>query len=363
MADSLSLRRSGWFRPAMWLGVWLPIAAGTVLHYSTGHELMWAHNVLRRLYYLPIIYAAFRLGWPGGVVSAALVSAAYAPHAFLRLPFVHHDPAPTVVKVLEIVLYLAVGFLVGRLAEKLEQRRLQVEATLAERERLGEELVRAGRLSVLGEVVAGIAHEIKNPLHALKGTAEVVDPLVPHDAKERRFWDLHVSELERLERVAERFVSFANPQQPTFESIDLRQVAERAAALAIADARQHEIRIDTRVPSTAVEVRGDTDQLAQVVLNLCLNARRAIGEAAGTIRISVTANATAREHELCVENDGPDLDEADMERLFDPFYGRDKGGSGLGLSITARLVEAHGGRIIAENAGLGVRFRVLLPAS
>lgn len=349
-----------WGSLPMWIGVWTPIAVITVLHYLSPHSSVWMHNVLRRLYYLPIIYAAFRLGWRGGMGSATVVSLAYGPHAFFHLAIGHRDPGNDVDKMLEFALYQVVGFLVGRLAEQLERRREQLEATLEEREQLTNELVRAGRLSALGEVVAGIAHEIKNPLHALQGTAEVVDPLVPNDAPERRLWELHVSELQRLERVSARFLSFAAPESPASERVDLREVAERASSLTEADARQHDIVLELVVPEQPAWVQGDQDQLAQVLLNLCLNARRAIGEQQGRIRVCVSAGE--HEHVVHVENDGPPLDEAELERLFDPFYGHDQGGTGLGLSIAARLVQQHMGHLDGENAGLGVRFSVRIPA-
>ena len=90
--------------------------------------------------------------------------------------------------------------------------------------------MRAGRLGALGELVAGVAHEIKNPLHALAGTAEIIAPLVPADAEERRMWELHISEIDRPGRVAERFLSFARPRELVRERIDLRDVARASSS-------------------------------------------------------------------------------------------------------------------------------------
>ncbi len=93
---------------------------------------------------------------------------------------------------------------------------------MSEQKRLTGQLVRAGRLSALGEVVAGIAHEIKNPLHSLSGTAEIVDPLIPEDAEERRIWEIHREELKRLGRVADQFLSFARRSPIEAIPVDLR---------------------------------------------------------------------------------------------------------------------------------------------
>jgi signal transduction histidine kinase len=113
-----------------------------------------------------------------------------------------------------------------------------------------------------------------------------------------------------------------------------------------------------------VMVRGDRDQLAQVALNIALNALRALEANGGVIRVSVLARAAAGPGNmpaLVIENDGPPIAEGDLEHLFDPFHSGEDGGTGLGLSISERIAEQHGGFIEAQNAGLGVTFTVYLP--
>jgi len=346
--------------PRMLLGVWLPIAVIGVLHYSTHSEQAWVHNVLRRLYYLPIVAAAFQLGLRGGLAAAIAVSVSYLPHAFLHLGHLAHtDPADAVDKALEMTLYNLVGALAGALADALRRRQRALETALDEQRRLQKTLVRAGRLGALGEVVAGIAHELRNPLHSLKGTAEVIDPLIPADAEERRMWELHVSELDRLARVADRFLSFSNPRDPELVAIDLRDVARRVEELAGADARKRGIELQAVLGSKPVPTRGDRDQLAQVALNIVLNAMRAIGDSGGRIRLTTeTREGSAR---MTIENDGPRIPEAELEHLFDPFHTGHADGTGLGLSISERIMEQHGGHLEVANAGLGVAFTLRLP--
>ncbi len=328
------------------------------------HEV-WVHNLLRRAYYIPIVLAAFQGGVRGGLLASVVVSLTYLPHAFLHLGHLaHSDPGNEVDKAIELVLYNALGVIGGYLSDKDARRRRSLEAALNEQRRLQQQLVRAGRLSALGEVVAGIAHEVKNPLHALKGTAEVIDPLIPADADERRLWELHVAELDRLARVAERFLSFANPRRPDFTTLDLRDVAARLVLLVGAEARRRGIELVLDAPEHPVEVRGDRDQLAQVVMNVCLNAMRAIGENGGTIRLRVEEGRGDSQrplHRLAIENDGPPIPDGELEKLFDPFHGSDPAGTGLGLSISARIVEQHRGYLEVENAGLGVAFYMSLP--
>ncbi len=349
----------GMLAPTMLGWVWLPILLVSLSHYVTSSEVAWVHDVLRRLYYLPIIIAAAHSGLRGGLSAALIVSLTYLPHAFGHMGhLMHMDPADTLHKALEIVLYNVVGVVAGVLSDREQRRRAELEAALVEQQRLQTQLVRAGKLSALGELVAGVAHEIKNPLHALKGTAEIVDAVIPKDAEERRLWELHRAELERLERVSERFSSFARPSVPELTRTDLREVGRSVTELVMADAKKRNVRVKLEVPGAAVMVLGDRDQLIQVVFNIVLNAFRAVGSEGGRVEVCVRSGKQA---EIVIENDGPEISDADLERLFDPFHVGPGGGSGLGLSISSRIVEQHSGTLTAENAGLAVRFTVGLP--
>lgn len=356
--------------PRMLLYVWLPIAAIGVMHYALGTTHHWGHDVLRRAYYLPIVVAAFLVGLRGGLGTALVVSITYLPHAF----FLEHrlDPASGVEKFLEIVLYFGVGGVAGYLADLEAKRKRQLQAAndhlkaaLEEQQLLTQQLARAGRLSALGELVAGIAHEIKNPLHALAGTAEVIDPLIPAQAEERRLWELHMGEIERLRRTAERFLSFAKPRPLEKAELDLRNVTERLYRLVGAQARQKHVELALETPEAPVMVQGDRDQLAQVAMNIVINGFKAMGERGGHMRVTVgTSNETGRKRcFLRIENDGPPILDDLLEQIFDPFHSTDGEGTGLGLAISSRIVEQHGGFIEAANDGLGVSFSVYLPSA
>jgi signal transduction histidine kinase len=348
------------FSTGMVVAVWFPIVAITAFHYGTSHEHHWVHDILRRAYYLPIVIAAVRIGLWGGLASAIAVTAAYIPHAFI-MPH-HFDPARGLEKALEIVLYFIVAVVAGYLADQERKRRHELQLSLNEQKNLTNQLVRAGRLSALGEVVAGIAHEIKNPLHSLAGTAEIVDHLIKKDTDERRMWEIHCDEIGRLNRVSEQFLSFARPTPIELILLDLRNVALRIVRLVGGQARQNNIEITyENQTSRPVMVNGDLDQLAQVGLNIAINAIKALGNKGGKILIQVDSRARqgTKMAYLRIENNGPSIDEDDFEHLFDPFYSGDDG-TGLGLSISSRIAEQHDGYIDVENAGLGVRFTLYL---
>lgn len=362
------IRASSVVAPRMILYVWLPVVAIGGMHYALGASHHWGHDVLRRAYYLPIVVAAFLAGLRGGLGAALVVSITYLPHAFLLKH--NPDPAPGLEKFLEIVLYFGVGGVAGYLADLEATRRRQLqaaydhlEAALAEHRRMTQQLARAGRLSALGELVAGIAHEIKNPLHALAGTAEVIDPLVASDAPERRLWELHVGEIERIRRIAERFLSFARPRPPERIDLDLRDVGDRVYRLVGAEARQKNVSLTLETPEAPLPIRGDQDQLAQVVMNIVINGLRAMEPEGGHMRITV-GRADAPLQDRCflrIENDGPPIPEALLEQIFDPFHSTDAESTGLGLAISSRIMEQHDGYIEAANQGLGVCFTINLP--
>lgn len=351
----------------MVLYCWLPILAIGVLHYGTEPTHTWVHNILRRLYYLPIIIGAFVAGLRGGLGASIAVSLTYLPHAFALVGHSGHmDPGGSWEKALEVVLYNAVGAIAGYLATAERRRAEQLQSALRTQQQLQSQLVRAGQLSALGELVAGVTHEIKTPLHSLRGTAEIVDPLIPDDCAERRMWDLHKSEIDRLGAIAERFQSFAKPQKGELSDVDLNTVASRLGDLLDSEAREHAIRVDVETTSSRTQVIADRDQLTQVALNIGVNAIRATQGHGGRIRIRVRPTERTDPivmHALQIDNDGPPIPEELIPHLFDPFVSGDAGGTGLGLSIAERIVELHGGFIEAANEGLGVRFSVCLPSA
>jgi len=353
------------------VGVWLPLLAITALHYGTPAEHHWVHDVARRLYYLPIVLAAFLAGLRGGLLLALLSSALYLPHAFTHLH--HMDPAPALEKFLELVLYVAVGSIGGVLVDRERTERLRqqdlalaLQRTLDELKATERQLIRSGRLGALGQLTAGLAHEIKNPLHAMRGTAEIVRDALDEDTAERRMQALHIDEVDRLTGVLERFLDFARPSDPVLARVDLRQVASRVGELIAAQARGDDVQLDVDLPDRAVEVEGDRDQLVQLGLGIALNGLQAIVEGGGERRLAIRLRDETRGprsfHALAIGNGGPPIPDELRERIFDPFVTTREDGTGLGLPVAARIADAHRGFVETRNLpGGGVEFLVLLP--
>jgi signal transduction histidine kinase len=362
------------FTPRMVLSAWIPCLVITVLHYRTGAQHPWGHDVLRRLYYLPILFAAFSGGLRGGVTVSVFASLVYFPHAFTSL--LVQDPADALEKGLEILLYNIVAVVAGLLVdrERRERRRQEQLAArlgdaLAEQRRIEAQLIRAGKLGALGEMTAGIAHEIKNPLHALKGTAEILRDAIPEGAPERRMLELHIGEIDRLGQTADRFLSFARPIPTSPRPVEPRSLVDRVASLVSTQARKEGI--DTVVAAAGAAhlpaVTGDPDLLVQLLLNIALNGVQAMAPGGGTLTFSLGTERRGGKEDVLVRiaNTGPPIPEENIDRIFDPFYTTKDGGTGLGLSICSRIADEHGGTLAVRNlaAGAGVEFTLSLPAA
>jgi signal transduction histidine kinase len=345
------------------------IGAVSVLHYTTDPSAHRLHDIYRRLYYLPIILAAFAGGVRAGTVAAIIVCILYWPHAFGHIT---HDPGRPIEKVLEMILYLVVGALTGLLVDReaAAKRRLRgtadsLEATLREKERMEEELVRAAKLAAVGKLSAGLAHEIRNPLTSIKASAELLADDFPAGHPKRDLLDTLVQETVRLNRVLARFLSFAKPLPMSKRELDPEEgVAEVIALLRGRKEEDEEAPIRLRaVPAGVPRVKGDPDQLRQVFLNVFLNALQASGDA-GRVEVALSYRKETARVEITVEDDGPGFSREAIENLFTPFYTTRDDGTGLGLAISHRIVESHGGRIrVANRAEGGARVVIELPGA
>ena len=366
---------SPWRRLLQWrvvAGVWLPIVLVTAVHFGTPAEYHWVHDVARRLYYLPIILAAFWAGSRGGLTAALIASAAYIPHAFTHLH--HMDPATTLEKFLELILYLVVGLVGGVLAdreraERVRQQELaqQLQRTLDDLKETEQQLVRSGRLGALGELTVGLAHEIKNPLHAMRGTTEIFREAIDAERPERRMVDLHLQEIDRLSGVLERFLAFARPQVTRRDAVDLVDIVRRVQELTAAQAGKAEVPFEVAAIDGPVLVHGDPEQLVQVLLSIVINGLDALRDNPDEpwLKIALARTKKASRHYQVIEvsNSGPTIPDDMLGHIFDPFVTTKDEGTGLGLSIAARIVDDHEGHIEAHNLDNGVIFRILLPAA
>jgi signal transduction histidine kinase len=311
------------------------------------------HAIHGRLCYIPIILGAIWFGVRGGLATAASITLLTLPYPRLRGITDHHA---LVGEYTEMVFYLAIGLMTGVLIERQWRERRRSDA-------LQRELARRERLSSLGQMAAGLAHEIKNPLGSIQGVAEILGDDAPAGSKKRELFDILRKESRRLGAVVDDFLGFARPRPLSLASADLSVVAERAAAQMQIEASARRITIERRLAPDLPAVEADAGQLHQVFLNLLLNAITASPDGG---RVVVSAARAQREGRatvnVAVADTGAGIPSDVLPRVFDPFFTTREQGTGLGLSISHTIVRDHGGWIdITSEPGAGTTVTVALP--
>lgn len=246
------------------------------------------------------------------------------------------------------------------LQQQVESVAAQIRGVLDELQQARGEVIRAERLAAVGELAAGVAHEIRNPLTSIKLLVQTAAQRYPDRPLNARQLQVIQQEVGRMENTVQSLLDFARPAdlQPSLH--DLRDTLQRALNLTEGRAKQDGVRFEYRGPREPVWVNGDPGQLHQVFVNLLLNGIEAMPEG-GPLRVELqrAAPGVAR---LTVADEGPGIPAAVMERIFEPFVTSKERGTGLGLAISRRIVQAHQGTIFAANQPQqGARFVLELP--
>jgi two-component system, NtrC family, sensor histidine kinase HydH len=347
----------------------LMIGGITVAHYVTSTEYYYLHEVYQRSYYIPILLAAFWYGPVGGVLAAAATSVFYSYHILAHWG---HAPSYSFNQFAEILLYHAIGALTGFLARAEKRQRQALEKTTEELQRAYqriedsfEQLKQADRLAALGELGAGIAHEIRNPLATLAGVIDIVGAELPPDHPKAEFIRIGREETARLDRIVGEFLAFARPPKPAFEEANLNQIIESTLLLLNKHAEKKGVEILVDLGNLP-PVMLDRDQIRQVLLNVMKNGIEAMPQG-GELYVRSRYQPSDQTVMVAVEDTGGGIDSAMIDRLFDPFYTSKPGGTGLGLSVSYQLVNHHAGsiRLIPKEGGstFEIRLPVVQPSS
>ncbi len=321
---------------------WFP--SSEVLHYLTLHEKALHHAVYRMLFYLPLVLGSFWFGLRGAAGVSVAVAIFYLPFVYQQWQGIDRDFSI----LLESGLYVFIALVLGYLSER--QRREQTARVEAE------------RLAGIGRAVAEIAHDMKSPLMAIGGFVTQVSRKLPSGDPGRKKLDLVVRETSRLESMVREMLDFGRPLELRKREEDLNRLVEDCveACRPIADKQGVEIRteLDPDLPPFAF----DRDRFSQVVMNLITNAVQA--SPPGETVLAQTSRSERGEAVLDLRDHGPGIREEERDKVFVPFVSTKKGGTGLGLPIVKKIVEAHGGTVSwRANTEGGVTFWVTLPVS
>jgi len=222
-------------------------------------------------------------------------------------------------------------------------------------------VARAEHLAGIGRLAANIAHEVRNPLASISGAVEVLKRLPGADAELSNLVDIVVREVDRVNALISNFLDYARPRTDERQRLDLGEMAQEIAKIFEQERRATEITLQLQAPSGIV-VEAAAGQMQQVLWNLLRNAVDAMPDG-GTIHLTVgQGRGNPAEAVLTVRDTGVGIAKEDIDRIFEPFFSRKPGGTGLGLATTARIVEAHRGTIeVASEVGIGTVFTVKIP--
>lgn len=242
----------------------------------------------------------------------------------------------------------------------LEQTFNDMVASLREKEIMEGKLRQAQRLSALGNLAAGIAHDVRNPLNAIKLlSSHAQDMLETDDHPAAKPMHTIRTEVDRLEEIVSSFLSLARETQLCREPTELEPLLQECVRLFQKDAEARKVRLTCELRTPGVVLELDPKQWTRAVLNVLLNALEACPENG---RVRLFSRLTEKACEIEIRDDGPGLPKEEVERVFDPYYTTKPGGTGLGLSITRGIVEEHGGTIeLTSSPGLGCQVLITIP--
>lgn len=360
-------------RKFAFLALVLAVIGIGVLHFVTPGYLVFYHDTFRRLSYFPIVLGALWFGVRGGLTLALLASFAFIPHLLL---YIGKGPELYLGELMEVVLYIAAGtvtgFIAGRearlresyksVAQKLEKsyEKLHKETELLlEAE---QQLSASQRLSSLGQLSASLAHEIKNPLSSIRGTAEIFLDEFPEGHPKREFVTILLKETDRLNSTVEEVLNYSKGQRQTSdaEKEPLGRVVDQVLKLLENHLRKKSIVVDVTGREEVENFMVVGAKISQVFLNIILNAIDAIPDS-GRISVSLQKQLDGGVKAVICDN-GPGIPAERLDTVFTPFVTGKEDGTGLGLSISKKIIESYGGSIeSSNNADFGACFTLHLP--
>jgi signal transduction histidine kinase len=250
----------------------------------------------------------------------------------------------------------AINRLAKTLKEKMEHEK-EIEGQLRHAE----------RLASLGRLVAGVAHEVRNPLATIRLRVQMCKRDAA-DVKVKESCVVALEEIERLNGIVNRLLNFARPIHLQLEAVDLRNLVQERIRSFEEMALKNQVQLMTNLPNRKFVTLVDKDRMAQVFDNIIQNALDAMAERGGTLAVTLASNAEQGEKAAGVsvefQDTGKGMDDSEVGHVFDPFFTTKASGTGLGLSISHELIRAHGGDIkIASEKGRGTNVRITIPES
>jgi signal transduction histidine kinase len=251
-----------------------------------------------------------------------------------------------------ILIFVALLLIVHKAEGIIEQR-------AKERLKLEEQLNQAERLAALGEMVAGVSHEVKNPLVIIQSTAELLGGMPDANENQKRLSGVIKEESGRLNSIVTKFLDFARPQVPFLQECHLEKILEKNLTFLQPELDKRNIQVNDHVNGKPLLLRADQELLYRALLNIFLNAIQATPDG-GSITIKVEEEKDY--YQIEIQDTGRGINRENVKKIFNPFFTTKEKGSGLGLSIVRKIIEGHRGTIAIESKeGKGTTVKISLP--
>jgi signal transduction histidine kinase len=250
------------------------------------------------------------------------------------------------------LIFIALLLIVHK-AEKIIDERAR------EQRELEEQLNQAERLAALGQMVAGVSHEIRNPLGIIQSTAELLGQMPNADESQKRLSTVITEESRRLNSIVTEFLDFARPQEPSLRDCLLEEVVKRNISFLQPELKKRHITVSHNIRGRSFKIKADPEMLYRAFLNIFVNAIQSMN-GGGLLRVKI---GEEKAHFIVeIEDSGCGIPQEHLKTIFNPFFTTKDKGSGLGLSIVRKIVEGHGGDItVKSREGRGTTVMIKLP--
>ncbi|HMK51006.1 MAG TPA: GAF domain-containing protein, partial [Thermodesulfobacteriota bacterium] len=254
------------------------------------------------------------------------------------------------------------AFMYQELKAFSRQMEEKIQKTTADLRKTEAQLIRSDKLAALGQLAAGIAHEIRNPLTSINILIHSMTENLPSEDSHKEDFEVIEEEINRINEIVDQFLRFAKPAPPLLEKGEVLSVFEETLQLLRPQIEKQQIVVRKEFQALLI-IQMDREQMKQAILNLLLNAIQAM-PAGGHLTLKARNSENGQWVHLSIQDSGIGIPGEDLNKLFDPFFSTKEGGIGLGLSIAHRIIDQHHGKIEVESApGKGTLFTVWLPIS
>jgi two-component system sensor histidine kinase HydH len=311
----------------------------TYLHYSANHGILALHGIYRELYFIPLLFGALRFGLKGTLITYLFITVLYVPYIFMTWTGVFISELNRLLDILVLGLF---AFFAGFLIDRDRRRR--------------EQLQREYYLANIGQVATTIVHDLKNPLITILGFAKRIQAGKGNaDSAVQEI----VDSAEDMQKVVHGVLDFTKPVALELKEEDVRNVIVRVRDLCKTKAEEKGISLSIELPVDSITTAIDSFHMGRALVNLVNNAIEASGKGQD---VRISADAGKNMLFIKIQDQGSGMDGETLENIFVPFYTRKSGGTGLGMAIAKKIVDAHkGGISVRSRPKLGTEVMIRLP--